>query len=220
MIVSVIMIVVVVIAFQRFTTLIRYLVFAGILAYLLDPIISFVDEKTPLKRGHTILLVYFVILGLLVWAAVVLGIAGVDELNNLFLILPSLLDQAVDLIADVTTQEFAILGYKFSLGSFIDLDTAQLELLSTLENNIQTIVTRTFSVAGGAAQIAVAGISGITTFILVYMMSMYISAEVPHLGQMVGESPQCLGTVRMQSDCGANSAEFGKPTYAVRSYSA
>ena len=187
MIVAVIFIVLAVLAFQKFTTLIRYLVFAGILAYLLDPLITFVDEKTPLKRGHTILLVYFVILGLLIWAVVVLGLVGLDELNNLIITLPSLLDQAVNLLANITAQKYTFLGFTIDLSTLVDLEALRGSLLTTLENSIQTIVTRTFSVVGGAAQIAVATISGVTTFILVYMMSMYISAEVPHLGNTVGD---------------------------------
>ena len=187
MIVSVIFIAVVVLAFQRFTTLIRYLVFAGILAYLLDPIISLVDERTPLKRGHTILLVYFVVLGLLVWATVALGLVGIDELNNLILIFPSLMDQSVDLLTDLTARDYQLFGYKIDLDALIDFEAAQIEFLAVLEQNIQTIVQRTFSVAGGAGRIAVATISGVTTFVLIFMMSMYISAEVPHIGNMVGD---------------------------------
>ncbi|MGB1251879.1 MAG: AI-2E family transporter [Candidatus Promineifilaceae bacterium] len=187
LIVSVIFIVITVFAFWKFTTLIRYLVFAGILAYLLDPLISFVEEKTPLKRGHAILLVYFVILGLLVWATVVLGLVGIDELNNLIIIFPSLLDQAADLIADLVSKDYRILGYTLNLNALVDFKSLQGEILSVLENSIQTIVQRTFSVVGGAAQIAVATLSGATAFVLIYMMSMYISAEVPHIGNMVSD---------------------------------
>lgn len=62
----------------RFRTLIGMLVIAAILGYLLEPVINFINQRTTLRRGLIITLVYVTL------AAVVLGgfLPSVSPLTN------------------------------------------------------------------------------------------------------------------------------------------
>ena len=57
----------------RFQSLIGLLSIAAMMAYLMHPIISFIDKRTPIKRSTVVLVAYLLLLVLLMGAMAALG---------------------------------------------------------------------------------------------------------------------------------------------------
>ena len=146
----------IVLALWRFSYLVRYVVIAGIIAYLLNPIIQFVADRTPLKRGHAILLSYLTLVALLVWGAISIGVAGFNQINDLINNFPTIFENALEMLDDLSQRSFTILGYTLDLGT-IQWEEIGLDLLAQAENAIGTLLERSTSVVGGAVGICLYG---------------------------------------------------------------
>ncbi len=170
----------------RFSYLIRYVVIAGIIAYLLNPVIQLVADRTPLKRGHAILLSYLALIALMVWATISIGVAGFNQVNTLIVEFPSILENGLTILDQLSQRSFTIFGFTLDL-STIDWQSIGLDIAAQAENAIGTVLERSTSVVGGAVGAAVSGVSALANFVLIIMMSIYISQDVPRLGSMVIE---------------------------------
>ena len=93
-IVAVVSLLLITLVIWRFQSLIAPLVIALILAYLLNPVINFVQRRLTAKRGVAVLLVYLTLIVILVGGATALGIAVVEQAQRLSEILPGLVEQA------------------------------------------------------------------------------------------------------------------------------
>ena len=85
--------------FLRFRTLIIMLVMAAILAYLLDPLISFIDRRTNIRRGLIIAVVYLVLAAALVGGFFALGVASYQQAANLIEQAPALIENSAAALA-------------------------------------------------------------------------------------------------------------------------
>lgn len=169
-------------AIWRFQTIIGPIVTAGMIAYLLDPIITWIYRHTPLSRGSAIGLIYPL------FAAIVLAIliaAGV-----------TIYTQAVGLI--VTLNEIiwaapeqlnSLLSQPVHIGS-LTVDPSQLNLDPTQVSQqvitvIQPVMTRSAQVIGQAASTTVTWIGWA---ILIFVLSIYFAIDLPRFGSLISQS--------------------------------
>lgn len=87
----------------RFQSLIGMIVVAAIIAYLLNPIIVFIDNRTGIRRGFVIVLVYALLIILIITGFSALGVAGYQQGVNL-------IEQAPELIEAVTAGAQGFIG--------------------------------------------------------------------------------------------------------------
>lgn len=85
----------------RFTDLILRIVAAGIIAYVLTPLINLVAERTPLSRGASILVTYLMLILLIIGFFVILGVSTFQQVENLIEIIPTLVDNVASRISSV-----------------------------------------------------------------------------------------------------------------------
>ncbi len=87
----------------QFQSLIGMIVVAAIIAYLLNPIIVFIDDRTGIRRGFVIVFVYMLLAILIVTGFSALGVAGYQQGVNL-------IEQAPGLIEAVTEGAQGFIG--------------------------------------------------------------------------------------------------------------
>lgn len=80
----------------RFQSLIGMIVIAAIIAYLLNPIIVFIDDRTGIRRGFVIIFVYALLAILVVTGFSALGVAGYQQGVNLIEQAPSLIEAVTE----------------------------------------------------------------------------------------------------------------------------
>ena len=84
---------------------------AAILAYLLDPLISFIDRRTNIRRGIIIAVVYLVLAAALIGGFFALGVASYQQAASLIEQIPALIENVgVSIAALVNRTEPITLG--------------------------------------------------------------------------------------------------------------
>lgn len=172
-------------ALWKFRTLIAPIVTAMILAYLLNPVINFLQRRTGLSRGRSILLVYLAIILVFVAGSIALGVVAVDQAIALYTNLPNLFDRALingQRLAEQALDTVIVLGpLQFDPGSAIGGIDAQ-----TVISQISNLASPAFSVGGSlATQFTQATITWFGLAVLVFALSIYLVRDAPKIGPAI-----------------------------------
>jgi predicted PurR-regulated permease PerM len=169
------MVLVVAVAF-RFTDLILRIVAAGIIAYVLTPLINLVADRTPLKRGTAIIFTYFVVAILLLAAIVTLGVNTFKQISNLINSVPELLANIVDWLS--TTDVVGIGPIQLDVAAIwgaIDWELIGDQLIDT--------VVPVVNQGGRTVVVILSSTVGVLTVILfTFIVSIYLAFEMGRLG--------------------------------------
>jgi len=180
--VAVVSLILIVFIASRFTDLILRVVAAGIIAYVLTPLINFLVENTPLKRGAAILLTYFVLAIVLIGAAINLGVSTFRQVSNLIESVPDLLNNVVDWLS--TTDAIVIGPFNFHLSTLwgsIDWDS--------LGDQIIAAVVPILNQSGRTVVIVLSSTAEVITVILfTSIISIYLAFEMGRLGGYVSRA--------------------------------
>lgn len=172
----------------RFSGLIQQVVMAAVLAYLLNPLIKFINENTGLRRGTLVVLTYFAFIILVIGAFTALGVAAYAQINNLINELPGLIVDVVNLLRDwAPTAEttFEIGPFEFTPSTF-DWNAIRSQVL----NMVEPILSRGGQYAG---QIAGATARIVGNFLFVWVVSIYLALEIPRMRDYVAAAAQRPG---------------------------
>lgn len=171
----------------RFQSLIAQLVIAAIFAYILNPIIVFVNSRTSLKRGTVILLAYLLVAAAIIWAIIALGVAAFQQVTALLEQVPQLIDDVTDVFQTLTTRTEPFHIGTISLDPIIiPWDAITQQVLGFVEPAISqgTLVIR---------QAATTTVSLVGNFFFIFVISIYIAIEIPRLGGYVGDMAHTPG---------------------------
>ncbi len=199
--VTIITILLVVLVAYRFQSLIALLVFAVILAYLLNPVINFVNERTSLSRNSVILIAYLLSAAGFIWALIALGVAAFQEIGALIEEAPMLVDRITDIFQELTTRTDT-----FQIGQFqidpiiIPWDAITNQIIGLIE----PVVSQSGQFVGQAAT-TVVGLIG--NFFFIFVISIYIAIEIPKMSGYVGDFAQTPG---YRQDAERITREFGR----------
>ncbi|UCG24334.1 MAG: AI-2E family transporter [Chloroflexota bacterium] len=166
----------------RFTDLILRIVAAGIIAYVLTPVINLIAERTPLSRGASIAVTYLAVVVLLVGFAVLLGFSTFQQVENLIEIIPTLVDDVAERIssADVVRVgpfEFDVAG----LWGAIDWAAVEDQIIATVVPALNQ---------GGRTVVAIVSstVDVITVIFFTAIISVYLAFEAGRLGSRVSDA--------------------------------
>lgn len=176
LLVGVITLVVIVAVAARFTDLILRIVAAGIIAYVLTPLINWVAEHTPLKRGTAIITTYLVLVILFVGSGVVLGVSTFRQVSNFINSVPDLLEGIVEWFS--TTDVLTIGPFHLEVASIwgsIDWQAVEERLIAT----ILPIVNQ----SGRTVVVILSStVDVITVVLFTFIVSIYLAFEMGRLG--------------------------------------
>ncbi|RME66534.1 MAG: AI-2E family transporter, partial [Caldilineae bacterium] len=176
-----------------FRGLLQQLVLAGLLAYVLHPLITLVDERTPLKRGQVVLLVYGTLALLVLATLSLIGVTTFQQAVELYRRLPGWFEQAVSLVETLPER----LPDTLSLGP-LAIPTDRLipqlpgweELVTQALSLLQPIFSRGGSLAAGVVG---ATVSVVGQIFLVFVISIYIANDIPRFGSLISDLAQQPG---------------------------
>jgi len=174
-------------ALWRFSTLIGPLVIAGIIAYVFNPIISWLQQHTFLNRGGAVALVY-VIFAAVVLAAVVA--AGVTIIQQAF----GLVGVVQGLVAAGPNWFDAFISRPVQIGS-------RTIILSELDVNLEFVAQQLFAavqpILGQSGQfigqVASYAVNWITWAIFIFVISIYFAVDLHRFGGLIGDAAQQPG---------------------------
>ena len=158
----------------RFQELVGPLLFAGILAYILTPVIRWLTERTHLSWGIAVVLVYLVIVILLLAVLIAAGIAIDQQIIGLS---HSLLKLTTDLPAQVE----ALLQQPINFFGLFTLDLSNTELKPLYDQIVDAIrpaLSQMGTIVGSLAS-QTASVLGWLFFIII--ISFYLLHDLKHL---------------------------------------
>lgn len=181
MIVSVAGLLLLVFAVLQFGGLIQQVVIAAMLAYILRPVVDFITKNTPLQRSASVLVTYFLFLGIIVLFVTFVGIVAVEQITNLWDARDEIIISTTEFVDVMLSRTYLVFGREITP---VTLDFAELgfEVAALVEQIVSTIASRTSSFLGGAAAVAFSTISALATFLIIFIMSIYIMNDVPTIG--------------------------------------
>src|SRR5688572_5347376 len=138
----------------RFQGLLVQVVMAWLVAYMLNPVINFVQRNTPLeKRTTTTLLVYLALILLLIGGIALVGVAIFNEVTHLISRVPELVDNAIAYVGTLTNNPDAVIAIgPYEIIRLRDLDWTELQgqLFGILSPGLQQGGSAAGQVASGA----------------------------------------------------------------------
>lgn len=164
----------------QFTSLIRLVVIAAMVAFILNPLVVLIASRIPLNRGSIILVVYIGIAVAIIWALVALGVAAYTELSSLLTQLPTYISQITSSIEKFISSSEAI----FTIGGF-SLVPNQLPWADIQERALNMLSPLTSGGADFLGTFATGTLSFLGNLFFVFMISIYIANEFPKLGEYV-----------------------------------
>lgn len=159
---------------SRFRTIIGMLVMAAVLSYLMEPLISFIDHRTKIRRGLIILIVYVILALALIGGFSALGFATFQQFGNLIEILPSLIENLGNSISSFIARPEPIELGPFTISPTVipwDRLTDQLiGMLDPMLSQSTTVISR----------FATSTLRTIFNFVTVFIISVYLSSDLPN----------------------------------------
>ncbi len=177
----------------RFQFLISPLVLAAVIAYLLNPLISWLRRKTEISRVQAVLIIYallFIFVGI---GGFFLGVSVAQQSVRLWASLPEFLPQLVEDVHDRAQLWSAVrwtLGpYTFEPGAVFDVIDWE-SLGTSLAASLRTVLGRSGLWLAGVAGATLGTLSDI---LFVIIVSIYLAMDGPRMGRGISEIAQQPG---------------------------
>lgn len=180
----------------RFQFLLTPLVTAGVIAYLLNPLISWLQAQVGIRRTTSVLIIYAILLivvGVLgTWVGRIVATQSSQLWNNLPELLPRIVDNVQSRLDDLSSISFSLGIYHIGLGGIIE-EVDWDAITSQLRTSLQSLV--------GPSSVWLAGLfqrtlSTLTEGFLVFILSIYIAIDAPRIGGAISEAAQQPGYQR------------------------
>ena len=171
----------------RFRTLLAMLVVAAILAYLIDPLIVFIDKRTSIRRGIVIAIVYIILAAALIGGFFALGVASYQQAANLIEQLPALIENVAASIAALVNRTEPITLGPLSLDpSVVAWDRLPEQLLGLIE----PLLSQSGSVV---SRFATSTVRTVFNLFFIFVLSIYLATDLPRFGGYVKSFAQQPG---------------------------
>lgn len=142
---------------------------AFILAFLIYPIASFLQNKIKIPWRISVGLIYIILLlsflGLAAWG----GLALAEQIQNLIQFIENNIDQLPDLVTELTTRTYQIGPFTFSPSGF-----NWEEIINQIVGTIQPVLGRMGSIVGSFAAGAA---STVSWMLLIFLVSYFLLSE-------------------------------------------
>lgn len=171
----------------RFQTIIGSIIVAAILAYLLDPLISFIQRRTEIKRIFIIGVVYLILVAAIVGGFFALGLASFQQANNLINLTPQLIVQVTG-----TIQNFVTSTDPFELGP-IEINPSEVPW-NRIGEQLLSLAEPVLSQSGSiVSRFATTTARTVLNLVFIVVLSIYLSSDLPRLGESVRRFAQLPG---------------------------
>ena len=166
------------------------LIIAGLIAFLLMPLVDFFNGRCRLPRGLAVLLAYLILIVIVLLAPLIFLPPVIDGINFLLVIdYQSLIDGIQEwteqALINLTNFDTVVLGYKFDLAPVVEpaldlvKDTGQSASISlpSLETIIQSLRSAANITYGFATNVAGVVFSSVLTLLLTLLSAVYMTLD-------------------------------------------
>lgn len=162
----------------RFQDLIVMATMAAVIAYILNPLVVFVNERTRISRGWVILGIYLLLAVALIALFVSLGVAAYDQAVDFINFIPNLIDQMISLFETINRQSEPIVIFDQIIIEPINLPW------DSITDQLLGLIQPTISTSGGmVGQLASTTMRMLGNLIFVFVISIYLIFEAPNVGR-------------------------------------
>jgi len=186
---------------ERFQSLIMQIVVAAMIAYILNPAIAFINERTTVRRGWVLAATYLLLAVAVAWVLIALGVAAFQQVSNLINLVPELISDMLKVFEEFTSRtEPIIIGTAEINPRDIPWDGITNQVLGLAEPVLGK---------GGqfVSQVATTTIRWVGNLFFIFVLSVYIAKDIPKLSGYVGDFAQGPG---YRQDAERLMREFGK----------
>ena len=176
-----------------FRGLLQQVVLAALLAYLLHPLISLIDRRTPVNRVTVVLAVYLALTLLVVATFLLVGVTTFQQVLDLSRRLPGWFDDGLAQLQDLRDQLpewITIGGLPIPVAGLLPQLPGWEELFGQLFGLIQPIFSRGGSLA---ANVVTGTVVVIGQILLIFIISIYVAIDIPRISGMIGNVAQKPG---------------------------
>lgn len=156
----------------RFSVVIAPMVLAGILAFLLNPIVTFLETRLRMARGLATGIVYIVLIGLLSILPIIL--------------VPELVDQIARLTSNL---ESIILNIEGFLGQEVVIGNYTINVSQIIETSVETLRGMIDPIFGQTLGFAVDLITSLVWIVFIMVISFYLVKDSRRLGDRLRQLP-------------------------------
>ncbi len=168
-----------------FRGLLQQVVLAALLAYLLHPLISLIDRRTPVNRVTVVLAVYLALAVLVVATFLLVGVTTFQQVLDLSRRLPGWFDDALAQLQDLQAQlpeSIIVGGLNVPVAGLIPQLPGWDELFSQVFALLQPIFGRGGSLA---ASVVTGTVAVLGQILLIFIISIYVAVDIPRIGSMI-----------------------------------
>ncbi len=186
---------------QRFQLLLLQVAAAAIVAYVITPVIDFINRRAGVSRGISILIVYTLLFILLVFALIIFSAGLINQSVDLIDTVPVFVDRVLSRLS--TTPEIIIGPYSLDIAAFWDAyakEVIEEQLLASIGSIANQGGRTLLQILGSTLDLAV-------TILFTVIISIYLAFEVPKLSGYVERAAQQPG---YQADARRVNREFGR----------
>jgi predicted PurR-regulated permease PerM len=160
----------------RFASIIPLLVAAGILSFLIVPLVKLISERTPLSWTLATNLSFFVLLILVIGASTATSLAAVQQLQALVSTIQGILFTLPDVLADLSQNRYVIGPWVLDLSGF------DLALLG--DQALRSIQPLLGEVSGLLRSLATVAIESVAKVVFVLAVGYFLTLDFHRLGEM------------------------------------
>ncbi|MDE0630460.1 MAG: AI-2E family transporter [Caldilineaceae bacterium] len=168
-----------------FRGLLHQVVLAALLAYLLHPLITLIDRRTPVNRVTVVLAVYLALAILVVATFLLVGVTTFQQVVDLSRRLPAWFEDALAQLQNLREQlpeSMTIGGFEVPVAGLLPQLPGWDQLFSQVFNLLQPIFGRGGSLA---ASVVTGTVAVLGQVLLIFIISIYVAVDIPRVGSMI-----------------------------------
>ncbi len=168
-----------------FRGLLQQVVLAALLAYLLHPLISLIDRRTPFNRVTVVLTVYLALAVLVVATFSLVGVTTFQQALDLSRRLPEWFEDALaqlQILREQLPESLTVAGISLPVAGLLPELPGWDELFSQVFSLLQPILGRGGSLA---ASVVTGTVAVLGQILLIFIVSIYVAVDIPRIGSMI-----------------------------------
>ncbi|MCY4080643.1 MAG: AI-2E family transporter [Caldilineaceae bacterium] len=168
-----------------FRGLLQQVVLAVILAYLLHPLISLIDRRTPANRVTVVLAVYLTLAVIVIATFSLVGVTTFQQALDLSRRLPGWFEEGLaqfQLLQEQLPESIVVAGMTVPVAGLVPQLPGWNELFSQVFDLLQPILGRSGSLA---ASVVTGTVAVLGQILLIFIISIYIAVDIPRIGSMI-----------------------------------
>ncbi len=168
-----------------FRGLLQQVVLAVILAYLLHPLISLIDRRTPANRVTVVLAVYLTLAVIVIATFSLVGVTTFQQALDLSRRLPGWFEEGLaqfQLLQEQLPESIVVAGITVPVAGLVPQLPGWNELFSQVFDLLQPILGRSGSLA---ASVVTGTVAVLGQILLIFIISIYIAVDIPRIGSMI-----------------------------------